>query len=265
MIKEEFRYIRELLNRVCENDPDFRISGSDNHRYRLGAPLKAEYLLLFEREHGVTLPSDYRSFLTDVGDGGALRAGAGPNFGLQTLARSTGDCDPATPFPLVADPRDDQPLGKQFVPGNEEWGDEELWPGVLEISYAGCANYSFLVVNGEAYGTVWEANGDSNQYFPTGRTFWEWYQRWLEGLEKFALPVLAHERLVEKVHVGMTKKQVIAVCGGQWEDRVTVYRFLRFGHLATVFELDENDTVSRIVRHSISPWVPYGEHRLAST
>ena len=38
----------------------------------------------------------------------------------------------------------------------EQWFDEEPIPGVLEICYMSGAHFCFLVVNGPAYGTVWE-------------------------------------------------------------------------------------------------------------
>ena len=53
--------------------------GWESHRYRLNPPLKEGLLTDFEQTHGVTLPTEFRRFVIEVGDGGA-----GPAYGLQS-------------------------------------------------------------------------------------------------------------------------------------------------------------------------------------
>lgn len=55
----------------------------------------------FERLCGISLPADYRAFITSLGDGGA-----GPGYGLLPLARGLEfDTEPVTPE-LLAKPFD---------------------------------------------------------------------------------------------------------------------------------------------------------------
>lgn len=45
--------------------------GSPKHRFVLGPPLGEDELRDFERAHGVTLPADFRAFVTQAGASGA--------------------------------------------------------------------------------------------------------------------------------------------------------------------------------------------------
>ncbi len=257
MNADDIPHLLDLLRRMQQNDPEFRVFGSTTHKYRLGPPLREEALLVFEQQYQVRLPDDYRFFLNKVGNGGGRRgpityvacnAGAGPDYGIFPLEEAVAGCDPTLPFPLVSS------ASGQPIQGNPDWGDTEPWPGVLEISYSGCAFFSYLVVNGPAYGTVWNADVDLMNFFPTGLSFEAWYRRWLDRLIERALPQLAHERVVAQVSLGMTKAQVIRICGGRWKlsEIGKELRFLRFEPLSTAFQLDESDRVARIVRHDIS-------------
>jgi hypothetical protein len=257
MNTDDIRNLRELLHRMQKYDPELRVFGSTHHKYRLGPPVSEEELTRFEQQYQVTLPAEYRFFLKEVGNGSAIHSsapvisinsGAGPNYGLLPLQETAAGSDLSKPFPLLPSPPE------QPVKGKDEWGDEVLWPGILEISHKGCAFYTYLVVNGPAYGTVWDADTDQVNFYPTGLTFEAWYRRWLDKVIDRALPMLANERLAARVSVGMTKAEVIRICGGRWQQKNIggSLRFLYFEHLATQFQLDENDTVERIVRHSIS-------------
>src|SRR4051794_38942402 len=49
---------------------------------RLGGPLSEERVLAYEKSHGIRLPSGYRTFLREIGNGGI-----GPDCGLLPLTR----------------------------------------------------------------------------------------------------------------------------------------------------------------------------------
>ena len=60
--------------------------GASTHRFRLGPPLDDFVVAAFEGRHGVSLPGDYRAFITTVGHGGPGQfGGAGPYYGLHPL------------------------------------------------------------------------------------------------------------------------------------------------------------------------------------
>ena len=110
MTAEDVEGLQDFLSQMRERDPEFRVHGSIRHKYRLGPPLSEDELQAFERKHHIALPADYRFFLKNAGDGGAIRsdalvvavnAGAGPACGILPLAETVEECDPSRPFPLT--------------------------------------------------------------------------------------------------------------------------------------------------------------------
>jgi hypothetical protein len=155
--------------------------GEERHRFRLGAPLPEARVALFEREHGVRLPEEYRGFLRTLGHGGA-----GPYYGLLRLEkwaaaarRTCPDRWLARPFPLAATER----YGPEWLkdPG---FGDpDEPYAGTLPIAHQGCAYYSVLVVTGPARGRIASLDLDRQPpKFCADTGFLAWYERWLDEI-----------------------------------------------------------------------------------
>jgi hypothetical protein len=222
-----------MLRRLRATDTDFRVFGSKEHRYRLGPVLSETKLVAFESANRSRLPEDYRRFLSVVGNGGA-----GPFYGLEPLG--TFGRDLSRPFPFVAatDTLTDEELDRLPDRGDE-------YPGVLEFCHQGCAIYSYLVVNGPTYGTIWDGRED---FYPSGLTFGAWYRRWLER----ALLALDNLRLVPRLRVGMTREDVLAEVGGDWRARPALHRPVRYFEATDIpaqLELDERDVVIKV-----RPW-----------
>jgi hypothetical protein len=72
--------IQARLAAIRAADPGLDRFGASRHRHRLGRRLSKGSVTSFESAHGVPLPEAYRSFLLDVGNGGA-----GPHYGLFPL------------------------------------------------------------------------------------------------------------------------------------------------------------------------------------
>ena len=68
--------IRDLARR----DPKRRLFGCELHQYGLGPCLTESELEAVESSYGIRIPSEYREFLTNVGNGGV-----GPGYGLEPL------------------------------------------------------------------------------------------------------------------------------------------------------------------------------------
>lgn len=119
----------DLLRKLRDADRKFRVFGSERHRYRLGQKLTESELAAFELTNGIWLPTDYRRFLSMVGNGGA-----GPFYGLEPLG--TFGRDLSRPFSLVeaTDKLSDEQLNQ--LP------DRDDYPGVLEFCHQGCAHTS---------------------------------------------------------------------------------------------------------------------------
>lgn len=94
---------------------------------------------------------------------------------------------------------------------------------------------------------------DGHRFYPTGLTFGEWYRDWLDRLVERALPMLAREELAKQVTEGMSVEDVVRICGGEWQQRQFTddWRHMECDLFATQFEIDQNDRVRRIIRHSI--------------
>jgi hypothetical protein len=160
--------------------------GASVHRFRLGTPLAQDVVAAFERQHAVSLPADYRAFITTVGHGGPGRfGGAGPYYGLHPLedwasglwAMPTATTL-STPFP--AEPGrtyDDWPV--EMAPGEED----EPYTGTVALSDQGCGYVSILVVSGSARGRVTDTHENpSGPHFTDDVDFLAWYERWLDAV-----------------------------------------------------------------------------------
>lgn len=108
-------------------------------------------LLAFEAKHGVALPSGYRSFLMEVGNGVE---------GLAGLFQLGCWHDEALPDSILAR------VAEEFDGDEAEacYEVEESLPGLLPIADAGCSSCFSLVVNGEAAGQVWYDNRVDGSY-----------------------------------------------------------------------------------------------------
>lgn len=162
--------IHALLAEVARADPGRSVFGAKRHHYRLNPPCPEATVAEFERTNGITLPEDYRRFVTEVGDGGA-----GPYYGLNYHQLSANISNLTQPFSLT------------------ESGDvpDEGVTGGLFLADQGCGTGTWLIVRGLSYGTVWEGCDDIS---PTGLSFWQWYEQWLLKLREHVLPVLAREQ-----------------------------------------------------------------------
>ena len=220
----------ELVGRLRTADTRFRVFGSEQHRYKLGRKLSEAELRAFEIAHGVSLPEDYREFLAKVGNGGA-----GPYYGLEPLGTFGHDLSRPFPLTVATDGLTEEEL--------EQLPDMDDYPGVLEFCHLGCAIYAFLVVNGSSYGTIWYGRED---FHPSGLSFATWYRRWVER----ALRAIENERLVPRLRVGMSKADVAAEVGGDWQAREKAGQpgvwYFEASDFPAQLELDEHDFVIKV-------------------
>jgi hypothetical protein len=188
------------LDRIRALDCECRLFGAGDHGYRLNPPATDEVVRAFEIQHGLNLPADYRSFLMEIGNGGA-----GPSYGLLPLGSpgeykyKTGDLGKPFPhsaawnvpdgwFKSLPDPwggRGDQlprswpsieacleavsalPVDQDAKRRREEltswYFASEHVNGAIALCHEGCGYYDLLVVRGPKYGTVW-IDGRASDY-----------------------------------------------------------------------------------------------------
>lgn len=256
MTSSEIMDAKALLSQMQVEDPNFRVFGAAQHHYLLGPTLTEPDLLAFEQQHGIRLPSDYRVFLAEAGNGGLGpdapgffmgKSGAGPFYGLLTLNDAAEHSDLKRPFPFT---EETESLPEEVV---EALTDPDLFaavPGALALCHGGSGLVYLLIVNGPAYGTIWQGR---DNFYPMAELFDVWCGDWLRRLEEHALPRLTRERGVTRVKVGMTKAEVIALCGDEWEQKPRREKttLLTFQHFPTQFELNEQEEVVWIFSYTI--------------
>lgn len=167
--------LRAWLAHVAAQDPARRRFGARSHDYALRPPLGEARVAAIEAEIGAPLPPAYRSFIAEVGDGGA-----GPYHGL---------------FPL------DHPLQRSLAsaapvasavpgaPGASGASTRDLYAGVVGLGHLGCGYIAFLVLRGDAAGQVWlDARGSGEGVFPIHADFRAYYHAWVACVAHNRLP-----------------------------------------------------------------------------
>ncbi len=214
--------ILDTLRLLKRKDRHWRIFGSGLHHYELNPPLPVQEADAFEKKYGITLPEDYRYFITQVGNGGA-----GPFCGVFALGEWAFNRiahkldepgweitdDIGQPFPhtdawnLPATFWENEPDPPRVTPREEvdrlwaAWDQAEreayahVMDGAVPICHRGCGLSQWLVVNGTQKGYVWDDNtADRAGIAPLrnaqGRqmTFADWYLDWLRGARDNPLP-----------------------------------------------------------------------------
>jgi hypothetical protein len=198
--------VRASLDRLRQADPLFKVFGAQGHHWRLEPPLSETTVRAWEREHGIELPADYRTFLVELGNGGAgpfygicsLGTWGGPGEGSEPWTGFVGEL--RAPFPHreawnLPAARLEQPEEFDSDEDEDAWNDardaeyyaSSLMNGAFYICEHGCALRSVLVVSGPERGTVWfDGRPDGSGIVPhtdaSGRhlSFGAWYLAWLE-------------------------------------------------------------------------------------
>ncbi|MFJ9521814.1 SMI1/KNR4 family protein [Kitasatospora sp. NPDC101801] len=182
------------------------------HEFQLEPPLSEAEVTAAEEELGISFPSAYRTFLLEVGAGGA-----GPHYGLFVLRHDergwhwadeyghrTDNALLDRPFPSVEErarweaeydarepDRESFPDERSYLAAFRDWDDEwdtlsaEMTAGAIPLSHQGCGGYTWLVVTGPERDTLWSVSR-ANEY-PTEPlsaganrvNFRDWYLSWL--------------------------------------------------------------------------------------
>jgi hypothetical protein len=203
MASDDTSHVREALARL--RNTRFRISGVDAHDFRLNPPLSESEVLAFEHSFGITLPPDFREFLTSIGNGGA-----GPFYGLIPLGMIDGCADfrqwgendgvvgvLSQPFLLETEwndvsafppqelfDEDPQEYEKRIEAFDQIYWRCSLMNGAIPICHQGCGLRIWLIVTGAQAGYLWEdRRSERTGLKPVrlregeGTTFLPWYLR----------------------------------------------------------------------------------------
>lgn len=154
-------------------DPRF---GARWHQYHCLPPATDEYVSSFEAHWGITLPDEYRTAITQIGDGFG-----GPFYGVSPLEDW---CQPTAAEDFPPDF-----LQRSFDPSAARIGG--LAPGAIRFCNAGCEHYYLMVVSGPLRGTLWhdidvdfEEKGVLGLWYSDNQpvSLADWLNGWLENL-----------------------------------------------------------------------------------
>jgi hypothetical protein len=130
----------------------------------------------FESDWGIVVPSDYRAFICQIGNGGE----GPPEYGLELLGAGRSD-DTCWRFPENFAYRLRKPFGETCAVLWEEDVPDAITNGLLYLGNDGNGMYWVLVVTGPSRGEVWQLTEDGIQPCAPKLTFLEWYGSWLDG------------------------------------------------------------------------------------
>jgi hypothetical protein len=83
MVELDPPQVRTAIRRLFVTQPN--VFGADGHHFKLASPLSESTVIAFEHHHNVSLPGDYRNFITQISNGGA-----GPYYGIFPLGQMDG-------------------------------------------------------------------------------------------------------------------------------------------------------------------------------
>lgn len=138
------------------------------HKYKIYPVMVEQEILTIEKEKNISLPEEFRFYLSFFGTGGA-----GPDYGVENFRETFKKTEFEKPFVYTE-------LSKQTgdICDNEPIEDFE---GLIYVGTAGCGSDYYLELLGENIGMVWcnwgdgGCNGEGN--------FCDFYSKWLEKVE----------------------------------------------------------------------------------
>jgi len=155
--------------------------GVEYHRFHVNPPIAEQDIARFETQHCIQLPADYRTFLLEVGNGGA-----GPYCGLYPLElwdRAAYEKPENLPPDYLSQPCPLHPGLSRESGWDAQLGCawEELYQGTIAICNQGCSYYGLLIVSGAWRGRVCNVDADGQApHFVSDGDFLSWYERWLD-------------------------------------------------------------------------------------
>jgi len=200
--KEQITKLKKIDGKGFFRKKSFQLFGSNEHKYELNTCLPEQEILDFEKTNQIKLPSEYRHFIKNIGNGGA-----GPAYGVFKLENWDFELDienrnflnenfPYTEKWNLTYPENENDENytesEEFQNWESEYFNEKHIYGSIRICHFGCAIYYFLVVSGTEKGNIWidDRANDEGIYPLTTETksrynFAEWYNQWIiESLEK---------------------------------------------------------------------------------
>ncbi|KAB1155935.1 hypothetical protein F7018_11540 [Tenacibaculum aiptasiae] len=190
--------------RLAKNTDSFlEVFGASSHKYILNSPLNMQEVNNFEKKYNITLPNNYRTFLTEIGNGGLENknsvvgnSGAGPDYGIFKLGH---------PYHFIVEPSlkylEKEPFFNESTT-QDEWNkiydkmdnnisnedyDKEIakaYSGILNIGFSGCSGYLGIILKGKNKDRIVHTYDEIEYcpHFSEEINFLDWYENWLDTI-----------------------------------------------------------------------------------
>lgn len=185
--------IKSKVDQVRQRDPEREVFGSDSHEYEWDDPVNMEEVFRFEEHHNITLPAEYKAFITTLGNGGpGSYGGAGPFYGIYQLG-DFGYLEHASKYmsaTCIIDSTLTEAKWKLLTAFTEQFDSDseaynrsynKLFSGLMFIGTQGCNFQTMLILNGRDAGRIAYIDQDLQQPI-IKQGFLDWYENWLDEI-----------------------------------------------------------------------------------
>lgn len=195
----QIKRIQSKLVEARKQDKSLNVFGASKHKYAIGEKINLEVILKFENQFNIQLPDCYKTFLTQIGNGGNsnLDSAAGPFYGIYPLGENIDELVESAQLYLSKEVKIYPTMSKSYwqelvkkINEDEEISDEEydqelgnIFSGILPIGSQGCTYFHGIILNGNNKGKV--VNLDISMQKPKFTyedNFLDWYERWLDEI-----------------------------------------------------------------------------------
>lgn len=184
---EYAQYLRELVYEAGCVDREHKVFGSSSHIYLLKPPLPDLLVSEYEKKNGIHLPSEYRFFITQVGNGGA-----GPDYGIYGLDLNK-PCTINMAPPFITSHLTSSQWQQKLLPteeddcSNERYDsiEEDVMQGTYLLGTKGCTYENITITNGEEENRVFYIDFDWNGHsmpYDTQMDFLTWYEQFFREI-----------------------------------------------------------------------------------
>ena len=195
----QIKRIKLKLIQAKTTDKNFKVFGSNSHKYILNSPTSKDKVKSFEEKYSIQLPECYKSFILYIGNGGVSfsNSGAGPFFGIYSFGDNIDNLIYKNTEKYLGEKCILKPnlTDKEWLKITRQLDDDttssedfdielgRIYGGILPIGSQGCSYIHALALNEDYKGRVMNIDMNFNKpSFTFDSNFLDWYERWLDEI-----------------------------------------------------------------------------------
>ncbi|CAM1341951.1 SMI1/KNR4 family protein [Tenacibaculum amylolyticum] len=243
--------IKIKLRLAKNTDSFFEVFGASSHKYILNSPLDLQELNDFEKTYEIVLPETYKTFLSEIGNGGLEyknsvvgNSGAGPDYGIFKLGHpSQFIVDTSLNYlkkvPYFNENITEKEWDRIYNEMDDNISDEDYdkevakaYSGILNIGFSGCSGYLGIILNGKNKDRVVHTY-DEIEYCPhfvQEMNFLDWYENWLND-------IISGKSIKQK---GFTSESEESCVNRFLSDKEPYWKFVSLSYIRSFDKLNES-------------------------